>query len=98
MFYIYILYSESADRYYIGYTNNPDRRLIEHNTAEEDKFTSKFRPWRMLLFFKVSDSRGEAIKVERFIKRQKSRLFLARLLEEANNPEYFKRLLEKVLG
>ncbi len=98
MFYVYILYSESADKYYIGHTNDPDRRLIEHNTAEEYTFTSKFRPWKILLFFEVSDSRGEAIKIERFIKKQRSRLFLARLIEEANSPEYLKRLLTKVLG
>ena len=49
MFYIYIIYSEKADRYYIGHTNDPERRLIEHNTTNEIKFTTKYRPWRMLL-------------------------------------------------
>jgi hypothetical protein len=37
MFYVYILYSESADRYYIGHTNDPERRLVEHNTSELGK-------------------------------------------------------------
>jgi len=32
MFYIYILYSVSSDKFYVGYTNDPYRRLIEHNT------------------------------------------------------------------
>ena len=98
MFYIYIIYSESADKYYIGHTNDPERRLVEHSTTEEIKFTSKFRPWVMLLSLEVSNSRGDAIKMERFIKKQKSRLFLSRLIEEKENPEYFKKLIKNVLG
>jgi predicted GIY-YIG superfamily endonuclease len=35
MFYIYIIYSESADKYYIGHTNEPVRRLSEHKTERE---------------------------------------------------------------
>ena len=98
MFYIYIIYSESADKYYIGHTNDPERRLVEHNTTEEIKFTSKFRPWKMILFLAVSDYRGDAIKMERFIKRQKSRLFLSRLIEGKDNSEYIQELLKNVLG
>jgi len=98
MFYIYILYSESADRYYVGHTNDPARRLIEHNTIEEVKFTTKFRPWTMQLAFEVSESRGEAIKVERFIKRQKSRPFIKKLIESKDNPDFFKDLIMDVVG
>jgi len=98
MFYIYILYSDSADRYYIGHTNDPDRRLTEHNTSEELKFTSKYRPWTMLLAFEVSESRGEAIKVERFIKRQKSRTFIKKLIEFRDNPDFFKDFVMDVVG
>jgi putative endonuclease len=98
MFYIYILYSERYDRYYIGHTNDPARRLAEHNTTEDIKFTTKYRPWRMLLVFKVSETRGEAIKMERFIKRQKSRLFIKGLIEAKDNPEYLKKLILNVLG
>jgi putative endonuclease len=98
MFYIYIIYSEKADRYYIGHTNDPERRLMEHNTTNEIKFTTKYRPWRMLLSFKVSELRGEAIRIERFIKKQKSRLFLNRLIESRGNPAYSKELIKNVLG
>jgi putative endonuclease len=98
MFYIYIIYSESADKYYIGHSNDPERRLIEHNTTEDNKYTTKYRPWRILLSLEVSDSRGETIKMERFIKRQKSKIFLSRLIIEKDNPEYIKRLMKNVLG
>ena len=98
MFYIYILYSDSADRYYIGHTSDPDRRLIEHNTVEETKFTTKFRPWTILLAFEVSESRGDAIKVERFIKRQKSRTFIKKLIESRDNPYFFKDFVMHMVG
>ncbi len=40
MFYIYILYSDSADRYYIGHTNDPDRRLtlFSHTSHSHSHF------------------------------------------------------------
>ena len=98
MFYIYIIYSESADRYYVGHTNDPERRLIEHNTTDEIKFTTKFRPWILFLYFEVSNIRGEAIKMERFIKKQKSRFFLRKLVESKNDPTYFKDLIKRVVG
>ena len=39
MFYIYILYSESFDKYYVGYTSDITRRLEEHNTIKFMTFT-----------------------------------------------------------
>ena len=69
MFYIYILYSESADIYYIGHTDDPERRLEEHNTVIKNSFTLKFRPWILKAYFEVSESRGEARKVEHYLKK-----------------------------
>jgi len=64
MYYVYILHSEQADRFYIGHSNDPERRLIEHNTTDQNKFTKKYRPWEMLLSFEVSELRGKAMKME----------------------------------
>ena len=69
MFYVYILYSESADRYYVGHTDDPDRRLEEHNTALKNSYTAKFRPWISKAIFEVSESRGEAKYVENYLKK-----------------------------
>jgi hypothetical protein len=33
MFYTYILYSHSIDKYYVGYTEDPDWRLERHNSG-----------------------------------------------------------------
>ena len=98
VFYIYILYSPGSKRYYVGHTSDPARRLLEHNTTDKMKYTSKYRPWEMQLFFEVSEIRGEAIKIEKFIKRQKSRQFLSELITKGSDPGYIGRLLRYVLG
>ena len=81
MFYIYVLHSESFDKYYVGYTNDIQRRLEEHNTSIFNTYTHKYRPWKLATLFAVSDNKSEALKIERFIKDQKSRTLLIRLID-----------------
>ncbi len=59
MYYIYIIYSDSANLYYVGYTNDPKRRLIEHNTNPHNTFTSKHRPWVMKALFECGMSESQ---------------------------------------
>ena len=84
MYYIYILYSEKYDKYYVGLTNDLERRLDEHNSGLKSNFTSKYRPWKLIKAFEVGDSLGLARKIENFIKRQKSRKFIIKLIEFDN--------------
>ncbi len=81
MYYIYIIYSLSADRYYIGYSNDPNRRLEEHNTKPFNTYTSKHRPWTMKAAFPVSEDRGQTMKIERYLKRLKSRKIIEQIIE-----------------
>ncbi len=98
MFYVYLIYSESADRYYIGHTSDPERRLNEHNTSEGHKYTSMYRPWVMHLIIPVSEKRGEAIKVERFIKKQKNRQFIKKLVQAGKESSSFDDLIRRFSG
>jgi len=83
MYYIYILFSETADKFYIGYTQSPKERLLKHNQQEKfNTFTRKFRPWRIAALFEVSDDKTLAMQIERFIKKQKSRKFTQMLCDE----------------
>lgn len=85
MFYIYILYSKSHDKYYVGCTSNYAHRLYQHNNQEFfNTFTSKYRPWQLTAVFECSAHENEAIKIERFIKKQKSR----NLIEQLINPSF----------
>jgi putative endonuclease len=98
MFYIYILYSKNSDKYYIGLTTDVTKRLQEHNNPYENKkYTAKHLPWEVKLFFECSDSRGDGLLIERFIKNQKSRVFLEKLITEKENREYYDDLIRKIL-
>jgi putative endonuclease len=44
MFSVYILFSEEHDKYYVGQTDDLERRLLEHNELSENSFTSRYRP------------------------------------------------------
>ena len=75
MFYLYILQSETSGRYYIGQTDNLDRRLAEHNdlNSTSSKTTKRFKgPWK-LIYFEKYESRSDAMIRERQIKAWKSR-------------------------
>ena len=85
MYYIYILLSTSSDLYYVGYTNDYARRFKEHNEQDTfNTFTSKHRPWVLKAIFECGHLEKEAIKIERFIKKQKSRVFLEKLILAEN--------------
>jgi predicted GIY-YIG superfamily endonuclease len=45
---LYILQSEVKETYYVGMSNDPDRRLHFHNTDDRKAHTSRYRPWKMV--------------------------------------------------
>ncbi len=87
MYYLYILYSTVSDLYYIGYTTEINQRLRSHNETSSDSFTSKHRPWVLRALFSVGENEAAAVQVERFIKKQKSRKLIERLIDPAFIPE-----------
>ncbi|MBA4321187.1 MAG: excinuclease ABC subunit C [Odoribacter sp.] len=78
MFTLYILYSESIDNYYVGYTRNIERRLSEHN-RKKGKYTDKGIPW-VLVYSEVFEEKKRAMDRERLIKSKKSRKFIVDLV------------------
>lgn len=78
-YWVYILYSESGDRYYKGSSDDPERRLTHHNTTEKG-FTSRYRPWR-LVYKKEYATKAEAQAAEKKLKKMKSRKFIEELIK-----------------
>ncbi len=93
MFYLYILYSFSSDKYYVGYSDNPERRLDEHNNSEANTFTSKHRPWILKKQIALSENRGFAMKVEKSIKKSKSRIIIEKIVSTINSLEELAQLV-----
>ena len=98
MYYIYILYSTTSDLFYVGYTSNHKNRLSQHNNQDNfNTFTSKHRPWLLKAVFECGPVEKEAIRIERFIKKQKSRKFLEQLANSNFTPSGFLAQLVRIL-
>ena len=78
MNYVYILQSEVDNSFYIGFTENLEKRVEQHNNGESI-YTSRKIPWK-LVYFEEMSSKTEAIKRERFLKAQKNKIFYQRLI------------------
>jgi len=78
MFTVYVIRSTFNGMYYVGFTDDIDRRMMEHNEGMS-KFTRRGRPWT-LMFTEQFETRREAMMREREIKKRKSRTHLERLI------------------
>ena len=79
MYYVYILQSKKNGRYYIGSTNNIDRRLSEHNSGQT-KSLRYIKPLALVYAVKFN-TRTEACREEQRIKQQKSRKYIKELIK-----------------
>ena len=70
-YFIYILKSIEFDKTYIGITNNPERRLREHN-AGKSIYTRKYKPWEIVYNEEVLD-RKAAREKEKYFKSSSGR-------------------------
>ena len=74
----YILYSPHLKRYYIGQTSDLSHRLNQHNDKVNNKsWTKKGIPWEIYLVIDCK-SRSQSMKLEFFVKKMKSKLFIER--------------------
>ena len=79
-FFIYILYSQSIDQYYIGSTENLVDRIFRHNNSGS-KATKKTNDWN-LVYTESFNSKAQAIKRELEIKKKKSRKYIEWLIAQ----------------
>jgi putative endonuclease len=74
MFITYILFSSKIGKFYTGQTDDLDRRMEEHNRGKTS-FMASGMPWE-IIYSKEFNSRQDAIKLERFIKKRGAARFL----------------------
>jgi len=98
MHFVYIIYSSSTDRFYIGETAEPEARLLQHNSAYYAGASTRFaKDWVIKLVFKVM-SRSEALKVEAYLKSMKSKKYLHQLCMDKAIGEKLKERVEEKFG
>ena len=73
MHYVYILESADQQHWYVGKTNNLQRRLAEHNDGKSPH-TSKFSTWKLKSFIGFDD-RNRAEAFEQYLKSHSGRAF-----------------------
>ena len=80
-FVVYILYSKSYGKTYVGFTSNLIERMKSHNILGTKGYTIKYRPWTVIdvQFF---SSKQEAMQTEKFYKTGKGRELIKQLIAE----------------
>ncbi len=77
MFYVYILRSTvETDRMYVGYTNDLELRLKDHNYGKS-AHTKKYAPWKLMTCISF-DSSEKATAFEKYLKSGSGRSFAKR--------------------
>jgi putative endonuclease len=75
MFIVYVLYSQTFDKIYVGYTSNLEQRFKSHNELAKKGWTVRFRPWS-ILFTEQFSSKELASAREKQLKSAKGRLYI----------------------
>ncbi|MDD4938109.1 MAG: GIY-YIG nuclease family protein [Candidatus Shapirobacteria bacterium] len=81
--YLYILKSEKLDRYYIGSSDNPSRRLNNQHNKGFVKSTKSGIPWKIVFQQEYVDL-IMARKIEYKLKTYKSRKIIEKIIQNKN--------------
>ena len=72
--FVYIIFSDTINKFYVGSTQDLNQRIYQHNT-KKGKFTDKGIPWKLIHAIEVLD-RSTAVQLEKKIKKRGARRFL----------------------
>ena len=77
--FVYILFSKSLSKFYVGESILPDERVKEHNNGKYGKsFTKQVNDWEIYLLIEL-ENRNQALKIEKKIKSMKSSKYIENL-------------------
>lgn len=80
MWTLYILQSKSSGRFYVGHTNDQERRLAEHQSGQTTS-TRNRGPWKVA-YREEYESKQPAADRERQIKSWKSRVAIHSIINQ----------------
>ena len=81
MFTVYVLYSESFGKIYIGYTSDLAERFRSHNELATKGWTIKFRPWK-IVHTEFFENKIDVMRREQELKTAKGREWIWNLINE----------------
>lgn len=80
-FYVYVLLSLKDGHFYIGFTNDMERRLKEHNQGKNISTANRL-PIR-LIYYEAHLSKEDAMRRENYFKTTKGKTTLKQILRES---------------
>ncbi len=80
MYFVYVIQSLSYKTRYIGNTDDVLKRITEHNNGK-CRYTSGRKPWK-LVYHEQYQTRGEAMRREKFLKSGQGRKWLSEKLKK----------------
>ncbi|TCP28537.1 putative endonuclease [Tenacibaculum skagerrakense] len=91
MYFLYIIYSKTLNKYYVGVTHDLKSRIEKHNQHCYSKaYTKAAFDWEYKL--QMEYSKDEALYLEKFIKKMKSKKFIEKVI---NNTRILDNIIEK---
>ena len=81
MYFVYIIYSPTKNKYYVGSCEDVNKRVLKHNTNHSG-FTGKTGDW-IVKWTEEHPEKSSALKRENQIKAWKSRKMIERLIGNA---------------
>jgi len=75
---VYVLYSDTYDKHYTGFTSRLEDRILSHNSLSGKGYTKKYRPWR-LIYQKEFNNKTDAMAYEKWLKSGVGRDFIKTL-------------------
>lgn len=75
LFTVYILYSPSYHKIYIGFTSNLIERFKSHNSLSGKGWPVKYRPWQVI-YCEYFDNKTKALEREKALKSGQGRQWI----------------------
>ena len=79
--FVYVLFSPSFKKIYIGYTSDIEKRLASHNHLSKNGWTVRYRPWE-LVYQETFSEKKEALLREKQLKTVAGREFIWRMVTQ----------------
>ena len=74
-FTVYILYSATINKYYVGYTSTSLEQRLERHLSNHKGFTGQTKDWKVV-FTEIFETKKEAMIIEKRIKSRGIRRYL----------------------
>ncbi len=81
MFTVYVLYSRTYSKTYVGFTSDLAGRLLTHNELGHKGWTMKYRPWE-LVFTEVFETKQAAMSREKWMKSGVGREYMKNKIQQ----------------